>query len=410
MKLRGSLQLALVALAANQVRTGLTMLGVIIGVAAVVTMMAVGAGAQARVAEQIQSLGSNLIIVLSGSRTASGVRLGSGSQLTVTEDDARAIEREIDAVQVAAPTVRGGVQVVAGNANWSTGLVGVTPGFLDARDWATALGRPLSQEDLDGAAKVVLLGQTVAQNLFGGGDPTGQVVRINRVPLTVIGVLARKGQSSQGQDQDDTVLVPLSTAKKRLLGTSQANARAVGSILIKVRQADAMPAAEQDIRTLLRQRHRLQPGEDDDFTVRNLSDILESQEAASRVLNLLLASIASVSLVVGGIGIMNIMLVSVTERTREIGLRRAVGARRRDILTQFLIEAVAVSLTGGLLGILLGVLASWAISYLAGWPAPIQARAVVPAFLFAGAIGVFFGFYPARKASRLNPMDALRHE
>jgi putative ABC transport system permease protein len=257
---------------------------------------------------------------------------------------------------------------------------------------------------------VALLGQTVAQNLFGGTDPIGQVIRVNKVPLTVVGVLARKGQSAQGQDQDDTVLVPLSTAKRKVLGTTQANARAVGSILVKVREAGAMKGAEPEIRTLLRQRHRLQPGQDDDFTLRNLSEILESQEASSRVLSLLLAAIASVSLVVGGIGIMNIMLVSVTERTREIGLRRAVGARRRDILTQFLIEAVTVSLAGGLIGIAVGVAGAWAIGYFAGWLAPIQARAVVPAFLFAAAVGVFFGFYPARKASRLNPIDALRYE
>jgi putative ABC transport system permease protein len=410
MRVRGTAHLALIALAANKARTGLTMLGVIIGVAAVVTMMSVGAGAQARVAAQIQSLGSNLIIVLSGSITASGVRLGTGSQLTVTEDDARTMEREIDSVQVAAPVVRGGVQVIAGNANWSTVLFGVTPSFFDARDWATATGRSLAQEDVDGATKVVLLGQTVAQNLFGPADPIGQVIRIKTVPLTVIGVLARKGQSTQGQDQDDTVLVPLSTAKKKLLGTSQANARAVNAILVKVREASAMKGVEQEIHTLLRQRHHLQAGQDDDFTLRNLSEILESQEASARVLSLLLAAIASVSLVVGGIGIMNIMLVSVTERTREIGLRRAVGARRRDILAQFLIEAVTVSLTGGLMGIVVGIVGSWAIGYFAGWLAPIQARAVVPAFLFAGAVGVFFGFYPARKASRLNPIDALRYE
>jgi putative ABC transport system permease protein len=409
-KARGTAQLALVALAANKVRTGLTMLGVIIGVAAVVTMMAVGAGARARVEAQIQSLGSNLIIVLSGSITTSGVRLGAGSQLTVTEEDARAIERDIDSVQVAAPTVRGGVQVAAANANWATAIFGVTPSFLEARDWTTTNGRTLTQEDVDGAAKIALLGQTVAQNLFGATDPIGQIVRVKKVPLTVVGVLDRKGQSTQGQDQDDAVLVPLSTAKKKILGISQANARAVNAILVKVRDATAMKTAEQEIRSLLRQRHHLQPEQDDDFTLRNLADLFESQEAASRVLSLLLAAIASVSLLVGGIGIMNIMLVSVTERTREIGLRRAVGARRRDILQQFLIEAVVVSLTGGVVGVALGAAGAWAIGYFAGWLAPIQARAVIPAFLFAGAVGVFFGFYPARKASRLNPIDALRYE
>jgi putative ABC transport system permease protein len=286
----------------------------------------------------------------------------------------------------------------------------VTPEYLDARDWPVAIGRPLAQEDLDRAAKVALLGQTVADNLFGGANPIGETIRVKNVPLTVVGVLARKGQSAQGQDQDDTILVPLSTAKQKVLGTSRANARAVGTILVKVRDASAMKAAEADIRALLRQRHRLQPEQDDDFTLRNLSELVESQEAAARVLSLLLASIASVSLVVGGIGIMNIMLVSVTERTREIGLRRALGARRRDILVQFLIEAVTVSLAGGLLGIVLGVLAAWSIAYFVGWPAPIHVSAVVPAFLFAGAIGVFFGFYPARRASRLNPIDALRYE
>ena len=410
MKVRGTVRLALGALAASKVRTGLTMLGVIIGVAAVVTMMAVGAGARARVETQIRSLGSNLIIVLSGSITSGGVRLGAGRHLTVTEDDARSMEREIDSIQVAAPTVRGGVQVVAANANWATGLVGVTPSFLEARDWTTTAGRALTQEDVDRATKVVLLGQTVAQNLFGDADPIGQLVRVKKVPLLVVGVLARKGQSTQGQDQDDTILVPLSTAKRKLLGASQANVRAVNAILVKVREASAVKGAEQDIRALLRQRHRLQPEQDDDFTLRNLSEIFESQEAASRVLSLLLAAIASVSLLVGGIGIMNIMLVSVTERTREIGLRRAVGARRRDILAQFLIEAMTVSLTGGIIGVVVGTAGAWAIGYFAGWLAPIQAQAIIPAFLFAGAVGVFFGFYPARKASRLSPIDALRYE
>ena len=405
-----SLQMAVGALQVNKLRTALTALGVIIGVGAVVTMMAIGAGAQARVSEQIRSLGSNLIIVLSGSITAGGVRLGAGSQLTITEDDARAIQREVTSVQVAAPVMRGGVQTVFGNTNWSTALQGVTPDYFQARGWDAVSGRLLRQEDLDAAAKVVLLGETVKENLFGSTDPIGQTIRIKKVPVTVVGVLARKGQSTQGDDQDDTVIVPLSTAKKKILGISQANARAVGAILVKVREADRMKAAEPQIRTLLRQRHHLQPNQDDDFAVRNLSEILASQEAASRVMSLLLAAVAAVSLVVGGIGIMNIMMVSVTERTREIGLRRAVGARRRDILRQFLVEAVLVSLAGGLIGIGLGIAGSYVIGMVFQWRVLVSLTAVLPAFLSACAVGIFFGYYPALKASRLKPIDALRYE
>jgi putative ABC transport system permease protein len=402
--------MAVAALRLNTLRTSLTALGVIIGVAAVVTMMAIGAGAQARVAEQIGSLGSNLIIVLSGSITSGGLRLGAGSQLTITEDDARAIQGEVASVQVAAPMMRGGVQVVSGNANWSTALQGVTPEYFEARDWDVLSGRLLSPEDLDAAGAVVLLGQTVRENLFGGSDPIGQTVRIKAVPFIVAGVLARKGQNTQGEDQDDTVIVPLSTAKKRVLGISQANARAVGAILIKVRTTDRMREAEAEIHELLRQRHHLQPGQDDDFALRNLAEILASQEAASRVMSVLLAAVATVSLVVGGIGIMNIMLVSVTERTQEIGLRRAVGARRQDILNQFLAEAVFVSLSGGLIGVAVGILGSYAIARIFQWSVLVSFSAILPAFLFAGAIGVFFGYYPARKASLLKPIEALRHE
>jgi putative ABC transport system permease protein len=410
MRAWATVRLALQALRVNRVRSALTALGVIIGVAAVVTMVAVGAGAQARVAEQIRSLGSNLIVVISGTITATGVRLGGGSQLTITEDDARAIEREIDGVQVAAPTVRGGAQVVLASTNWATAVWGVTPGFLEARDWALATGRPLTAEDVEAAAKVALLGQTVVDMLFGEVDPIGQTIRVRKVPLTVVGVLARKGQNTLGQDQDDAILLPLSTAKLKVLGTSPANPRAVGSILVKVREAGAVDAVVDQLGPLLRERHRLQPEEDDDFTLRPLSEIVAGQEAATRVLGMLLAAIASVSLVVGGIGIMNIMLVSVTERTREIGLRRAVGARRRDILLQFLLEAATVSLAGGVVGIGLGIAASHALARLAGWPALIDVRAVVPAFAVSAAIGVFFGFYPARTAARLNPIDALRQE
>jgi putative ABC transport system permease protein len=372
--------------------------------------MAIGAGAQARVAEQIRSLGSNLIIVLSGSITSGGVRLGAGSLLTITEDDARAIQRDVPSVEVAAPTMRGGVQVVFGNSNWSTALLGVTAEYFQARDWGAVSGRLLTPEDVDAASKVVVLGQTVSENLFGGTDPIDQSVRIKAVPFTVVGVLARKGQSTRGEDQDDTLMIPLSTAKKKVLGVSQANARSVGSILVKVADPGRMAEAEAQVRELLRERHRLQPHEENDFAIRNLSEILASQEAASRVLSLLLAAVAAVSLVVGGIGIMNIMLVSVTERTREIGLRRAVGARRRDILSQFLIEAVFVSLAGGLIGIAVGIIGSYAIGYVFQWSVLVSWAAVLPAFLFAAAVGVFFGYYPARKASRLKPIEALRYE
>jgi putative ABC transport system permease protein len=405
-----SARIAVRALRVNKLRSALTMLGIVIGVGAVITMVAVGAGAQARVAEQIQSLGSNMLIVLSGSALAGGVRMGSGSQLTITEDDAWAIQREITAVAAAAPTSRGGAQVVYGNLNWATGIQGVTLEFFTTREWDVADGRLFTQEEVDGAGKVALLGQTVAGNLFADGDPLGQVIRIKNVPFTVIGLLERKGQTTFGQDQDDTVLIPLGTAKRKVLGVSQANARSVGSIAVKVREARAMPEAEQEIRGLLRQRHRLQPFQEDDFNIRNLTEVLQSQEASSRVLTLLLAAIASVSLLVGGIGIMNIMLVSVTERTREIGLRMAVGARGRDILLQFLVEAVTLSLIGGAIGITVGLAGSSAVAYFARWRTLVSTEAVVVAFGFAAAVGVFFGFYPARKAAALSPIDALRYE
>jgi putative ABC transport system permease protein len=405
-----SARVALRALRVNKLRSALTMLGIIIGVGAVIAMVGVGAGAQARVAEQIQSLGSNLIIVLSGSMTSSGIRLGQGSQLTITEEDAAAIAREIPAVQASAPAMRGTAQVVYGNLNWATGIHGVTPDYSEAREWGVTSGRFLTSEDLDGATKVALLGQTTALNLFGDLDPLGQIIRIKKVPFTVVGVLDRKGQSSWGHDQDDVVMIPLTTAKKKVLGVSQANARSVGSISVKIRAGENMIDAEEQMRALLRQRHRLQPYQDDDFTLRNLSEVLQTQEESSKVMTYLLLAIASVSLLVGGIGIMNIMLVSVTERTREIGLRMAVGARGRDILLQFLVEAVTLSVIGGIIGIAVGIASSHAISEFAEWRTQLPLQAIVMAFGFAAAVGVFFGFYPARKAARLDPIEALRYE
>ena len=410
MSLWQSVRIAGRALRVNKLRSALTMLGIIIGVAAVIAMVGVGAGAQARVAEQIQSLGSNLIIVLSGSVTSSGIRLGTGSQLTISEDDSAAIGREVPLVQASAPSVRGTAQVVYGNLNWATAIQGVTPDYFEAREWPVTDGRAINPEDVEGATKIALLGQTTVLNLFGESEPLGQIIRIKKVPFTVVGVLSRKGQNSWGQDQDDVILIPISTAKKKVLGVSQANPRAVGSISVKVRADEDMAEAENQIRALLRQRHRLQPFQDDDFWLRNLSEVLQTQEESSKVMTYLLAAIASVSLLVGGIGIMNIMLVSVTERTREIGLRMAVGARRRHILLQFLIEAVTLSLIGGIIGIALGLGGSRAISYFAEWRTLVAPESIVIAFGFAAGIGIFFGFYPARKASRLDPIEALRYE
>ena len=410
MKLLGLLRVAMRALAVNKLRSLLTMLGIIIGVAAVIVMIAVGAGAQQRVQEQISSLGSNLLLILSGSTTSGGVRMGFGSNLTISEDDAAAIPREIPQT-MAAPALRGTAQLIWGNTNWSTVIFGVTPEYIEVRQWEIAAGRIFDAADMAGATKVCLVGQTVAKQLFGGADPLGQVIRVRRVPFTVIGVLESKGQSMMGSDQDDLVLMPITTARKRVLGASNlAKQRSVGTIWVKVAEGQDMKAAEEQVRSLLRQRHRLQPGQDDDFSLRNLEEVAATQEASSRVLAILLAAVASVSLVVGGIGIMNIMLVSVTERTREIGLRMAVGARTRDILGQFLVEAVTLSLIGGMAGIAIGIATAVGIAQFAGWRILLSPESVMLAVAFAFAIGVFFGFYPARKAARLNPVEALRFE
>jgi putative ABC transport system permease protein len=404
------LRVALRALAINKLRSALTMLGIVIGVGAVIVMIAVGAGAQARVEEQIRALGSNLLLIMPGATTAGGVRMGFGSSSTLTEDDVIAINRELPEA-LAAPALRGSAQVIWGNANWSTQIYGITPEYLDVRQWPLASGRSFEPQEVAAAGKVCLIGSTVAKQLFGTLDPVDQTIRIKRVPFTVIGVLETKGQSLMGNDQDDVILMPISTARTRVVGSANAaKQRSVGTIWVKVADGHEAGAIEAQVRGLLRQRHRLQAGADDDFSLRNLAEVMAAQEASSRVLALLLAAVASVSLLVGGIGIMNIMLVSVTERTREIGLRMAVGARTRDILGQFLVEAVTLSLIGGLVGIALGIGTAMAIANFAGWRVLLSPEAVGLAVAFAFVIGVFFGFYPARKAARLNPVEALRFE
>jgi putative ABC transport system permease protein len=325
-------------------------------------------------------------------------------------EDARAVATEIPEVEVAAPSVRGSAQTVFGNTNWSTVIQGTTPDYLVAREWPVASGKMFGADDVDAAAKVAVLGETVTKNLFGETDPVGQTIRIKKIPFTVGGVLEPKGQSAWGQDQDDLILIPLTTAKKKVLGSNPSNPRAINSVQVRVRAADQMAEVETQLRQLLRQRHRLQPDQDDDFQLRVLSEVFAAQEESARVMTRLLAAIALVSLLVGGIGIMNIMLVSVTERTREIGLRMAVGARGRDILMQFLTEAVTLSALGGLVGIGLGLATSWTIAWLAEWRVELNLEAIGIAFAFAAVVGVFFGFYPARKASRLDPIEALRYE
>jgi putative ABC transport system permease protein len=396
------------ALGRNKMRSGLTMLGIIIGVGAVIAMIAIGSGAKARIQEQIASMGSNLLIVLSGSATSGGFRWGSGSVPTLTVEDAKAIASELSAVKYAAPVLQGITQVVSGNQNWSTITFASTPEALLIRDWPIAKGRAFTQSDLEGAAKVCLLGQTVVENLFGDIDPVGQVVRVRQFPFTVVGVLSGKGQTTWGQDQDDVVYVPLTTGQRLLFG--QQFPGMVRSISVQATGPDTMNLAEEQITQLLRQRHRIRANQDNDFTVRNLTEAMSTAEESARVMSLLLGAIASISLLVGGIGIMNIMLVSVTERTREIGIRMAVGARGRDILYQFLIEALVLSLIGGLIGIVIGVGASKLISQFFKWPTLISINALFLSFSFAGGVGIFFGFYPARKAAKLDPIEALRYE
>jgi len=399
------------ALAANALRSVLTMLGIIIGVGAVIAMVAVGQGATDRVQEQMQALGSNIMLVVPGGVSQAGVRLGAQTRQRLTEEDALAIGFEIPEVQVAAPTSRTSGQVVWGNSNWGTTVLGVNNYYLEARDWPLRSGRVFDTAELAGSAKVVWLGATVARELFGDQDPVEQTVRLRGIPMTVVGVLSPKGQNSMGQDQDDVVMLPLGTLRNRVWGgDATSRLKRVGSISVKVRDGQDMGAVEERIKELLRQRFKVQPGAEDPFSVRNLTEMLRAQEESSRVMTLLLATVAGISLVIGGIGIMNIMLVSVTERTREIGLRMAVGARGRDILAQFLIEAITLSLAGGALGVVLGAGATWLIGTLADWQVSLSPGAVLLAVGFTGLVGIFFGYYPARRASQMLPIAALRHQ
>ncbi|OPY09595.1 MAG: Macrolide export ATP-binding/permease protein MacB [Syntrophus sp. PtaB.Bin001] len=396
------------ALRVNKMRSVLTMLGIIIGVGAVIAMLAVGTGASEKISGQISSMGSNLIMVLPGSTTAGGLRLGAGTRATLTMADADAILKECSAVLDVAPILNGAVQVVYGDQNWATGVYGTTPSILTVRDWPIAAGRSFNEQDVRNATKVAILGQTVADNLFGGMDPLGQIIRIKKVPFVVIGLLESKGQSPTGQDQDDTIYIPVTTAQKKIFGTSIPGM--VRTIMVKARSSEELEAAERQVTELLRQRHRIGAQQEDDFTVRNLTQLMQVAEESSRVMTLLLGAIASVSLLVGGIGIMNIMLVSVTERTREIGIRMAVGAKTWDIRLQFIIEALTLSLTGGITGIFLGVATSKVLSIVAEWPTVVSPLSILLAFGFSGLVGIFFGFYPAYKASLLNPIEALRYE
>jgi putative ABC transport system permease protein len=408
MRVLSSLKVALRALRVNKLRSFLTMLGIIIGVGAVIIMVAIGTGASDMISQQIASMGSNLIMVIPGATTAGGARMGLGSVSTLTSDDARAIKEESPAVKEVAPIWGGVTQVVYGNQNWNTGVNGTTPAFFSVRDWPIETGRLFTDLEDAGSVKVAVVGQTVVENLFGSENPLGQAIRIKKVPFTVVGVLARKGQSARGDDQDDVVYIPLSTSQKKVFGS--ALPKVVRLILVQAQSLEQMAEAEKQVNDVLKQRHRTQPGQLPDFTVRNLTEIMATAQQSANIMSLLLGSIALVSLIVGGIGIMNIMLVSVTERTREIGIRMAVGARSWDILFQFLTESIVLSLVGGLIGIGLGVIGAKAMAYFTEWNVLISYSSLLISFSFAAAVGIFFGFYPARKASRLNPIDALRYE
>jgi putative ABC transport system permease protein len=395
------------AMRANRLRTFLTMLGMVIGVGAVILMLAIGQGAQLLVSESIASMGSNLFIVLSGSSTSGGLRMGSGTVPTLTLGDAQAIAELPDTAAVA-PNLPNTAQLVYGPNNWSTMVAGTTPAMLEVRDWSIVEGQGFSDSDVRSATRVILLGQTVVRNLFADEDPVGKTVRVKNSPFLVLGVLGAKGQSLDGRDQDDTVLVPITTAQRQLFGNQFPGM--VRFIMVKAKSADLMDRTERNLVELLRTRHRIRPGQEDDFTVRNLTALAQAAASTTKAMSTMLGAIASVSLLVGGIGIMNIMLVSVTERTREIGIRMAIGARRRDILLQFLFEAMMISLVGSLIGVVLGVACALGFSRLQDTVVVVTLASILLAFGVAAAVGVFFGFYPARKAAQLSPIEALRHQ
>lgn len=393
----------------NRLRAGLTMLGIVIGVGAVIAMVSIGEGAKAAVSQRVASMGTNVIIVLPGATTAGGVRGGQGGAVTLTVSDGLDLKKRIPLLRDTGWAKRDVMQIVNGNRNWNGPVNGISPSYVTIRDWSFVSGGPFTQLDVDAAARVALVGQTVVENLFDvGEEPVGAIIRIKNVPFRIIGVLAPKGQSAQGSDQDDIIFIPFSTAERKVFGTQFLGS--VGAIFASTERLEDLSAAVTQIREVLRLRHRLQPDQDDDFTIRTQVDIGKVQEGTSETLTVMLFAIASVSLLVGGIGIMNILLVSVTERTREIGVRMAVGAKRRHILAQFLIEAMTLSLVGGCIGILLGILGARLTTIIAGWPTIISGNTVAAAFVFSVAVGLFFGLYPANKASRLNPIDALRYE
>jgi putative ABC transport system permease protein len=393
----------------NRLRAGLTMLGIVIGVGAVIAMVSIGEGAKAAVQQRVASMGTNVIIILPGATTTSGVRGGQGGAVTLTVSDAVDLKKRIPLLRDTGWGKRDVMQIVNGNRNWNGPVNGISPSYLSIRDWSFAGGGPFTQLDVDTAARVALLGQTVVENLFDPGEEAvGAVIRIKNVPFRVIGVLAPKGQSAQGSDQDDIIFIPFSTAERKVFGTQFLGS--VGAVFASTELVEDLPSAVEQIREQLRLRHRLQPAQDDDFTIRTQVDIGKVQQGTSETLTIMLFAIASVSLLVGGIGIMNILLVSVTERTREIGVRMAVGAKRRHILMQFLIEAMTLSVVGGVIGIVLGVGGARMTTVIAGWPTIISGNTIAAAFFFSLAVGLFFGLYPANKAARLNPIEALRYE